>query len=283
MLRKIIALSVISVVVLVGVENLIAQEGTEEPQAEPTQRQRGRMERPRRRQVDSETRAGRRAEAMRERRQQEGADKIEAMKKKSQQEAPWEGTPRGRMNRGPQQSRRGPNPPVPQMFGRWYRGWQGRGRRVWGPGLQGRGLGRWGRDYWAQGICPYCQRGICPWYQVFQGRGRGAWGRGWQGRGMGVWGRGFQGRGMGGWGRGFQGRGMGGWGRGFQGRRMDRPGLGMPPSPDIRPFPPDSPEGEDVLVPAPPVQRRGMGRRGRALQEPNAPEPGPRGPGRRFD
>jgi len=54
------------------------------------------------------------------------------------------------------------------------------------------------------------------------------------------------------------------------------------PQPDVKPLPPDSPE-EDVSVPAPPMQRRGMGRRGRALQEPNAPEPGPRDPGRRID
>ena len=69
---------------------------------------------------------------------------------------------------------------------------------------------------------------------------------------------------------------MGQWGQGFQGRGMNRPGLGMPP-PDVRPLPPNSPE-EDVLVPTPPMQRRGMGRRGRDLPEPNAPEPGPRGP-----
>ena len=70
----------------------------------------------------------------------------------------------------------------------------------------------------------------------------------------------------------------------MQRRGMNRPGPGMP-QPDVRPFPPESPEGEDVLVPAPPMQRRGMGRGGRALQEqePNAPEPGPRGPGRRVN
>jgi len=121
-------LSIITAVVLIGVEKLIAQEGTDEPQTEPGQRQvqeyrprqRGRMERPRRQQVDSEERAGR-AEAMRERRKQEGADKIEVMRKNRQQEAlqrnrrqetAQKGAPNGRISREPQQSRPGQNLPM---------------------------------------------------------------------------------------------------------------------------------------------------------------------------
>jgi len=253
MLRKIITLSIITAVVLIGVENLIAQEATDKSQTEPGQRQRGRVEQFRGQQMDSETRAGRRTEAMRGRRRQEGADKIEAMKKERRQEAAQKGTPRGRVGRRPQRTRPGQNRPMQQMLGRWNRGRQGRGMGRWGRGVQGRGMGRWGRG--------------------FQGRGMGGWGRGLQGRGICPWGRGFQGRGM-----------MGGVDRGFQGRGMSRRGLGMPLTPDVRPFPQNPPQ-EDVLRPAPPMQRRGMGRRGRALQEPNAPEPGPRRrrPGRRVD
>ena len=141
--------------------------------------------------------------------------------------------------------------------------------------------------------------------QGFQGRGMmGRGGQGFQGRGMGRPGPGMppppdvarpdppmppededvvrlmppmQRRGMGRWG---QGRGMtGGWGRG-----MGRPGPGMAPPPDVaRPGPPMPPEDEDAVRPMPPMQRRGMGRRGRDLPEPEAIEPGPRGSGRRVD
>ncbi len=74
---------------------------------------------------------------------------------------------------------------------------------------------------------------------------------------------------MGRGGQGFQGRGMMGRGgqEGFEPRGMGRPGSGIPPTPDVRPFPQKSPE-EDVLRPAPPMRGRGMGRG----------FPGPRGP-----
>jgi len=65
----------------------------------------------------------------------------------------------------------------------------------------------------------------------------------------------------------------------FQGRGMGRQGPDMPPLPDVRPFPPGSPEGEDVFIPAPPMQRRGMGGRGMGMQQPPVMEPfGPDAP-----
>ncbi len=95
-------------------------------------------------------------------------------------------------------------------------------------------------------------------------------------------GQGFPPRGMGrrGAGRGMMGRG----GQGFQGRGMGRPGSDMAPPPDVaRPGSPMPPKDEDAVRPMPPMQRRGMGRRGRDLPEPEAVEPGQRRPGRRVD
>ena len=261
MLKKIITLSIVAVVVLIGVENLVAQEGTDRPKADPgqeqvlegQQRQRDRAQQFRRRRADSEVEstpaeamrkrrqqealqalqrkwqqeAAKNAEALRKERQQEAAKKIEAiqkkrqqeaLKKKRQQEAAKKGAPRGRMSREPQQPRPGQNLPMQQMFGRWNRGWQGRGMGRWGRGFQGRGIGRWG-----------------------------------QGRGM-----------------------TGGWGRGFQGRGMGRLDPDMQPFPDVRPFPPKSPEDEDVLIPMPPMQRRGMGRPGPGMPpRPDVARPDP--------
>ncbi len=144
MLKKIITLSIVTVVVLIGVENLIAQEGTDEPQTEPRQRQvqegrqrqRGQTEQPRRQQVDGEAQA-KRAEAMQmkrlqealqKKRQQEAAKKAETLggrvqrellQKKRQQEAAKKGAPKGRISREPQQTRPGQNRPMQQMFGGW--------------------------------------------------------------------------------------------------------------------------------------------------------------------
>ena len=143
MFKKIITLSVVAVVVLIGVENLIAQEGTDEPQTEPRrrqvqegrQRQRSRIEQPRRQQVDSEAQAKRaeamrmkrRQEALQKKRQQEAAKKAETLRgrvqrellqKKRQQEAAKKGAPRSRISREPQQTRPGQNRPMQQMFGR---------------------------------------------------------------------------------------------------------------------------------------------------------------------
>ncbi len=225
MLKKIITLSIVTVVVLIGVGNLIAQEGTGEPQTEPRQRrvqegrqrQRGRIEQPRRQQVDNEAQA-KRAEAMRMKRrqealqkkiQQEAAKKAEALRgrvqrellqKKRQQEAAKKGAPKGRISRGPQQTRRGQNLPMQQMFGRWLdeltKAYRDNDRKKMGQLLR----------------------------KMQQARAT-----------AGQRGPGFQSRGMGGWGRDFQGRGMmGRGGRGFQDRRMGRrPGPRFPgPKPE---------------------------------------------------
>ncbi|NQT02381.1 MAG: hypothetical protein HQ580_10175, partial [Planctomycetes bacterium] len=202
MLKKIIILSIVTAVVLIGVENLIAQEQTDTPQQEPRPRrmqgprqgQRGRIERPRGQQAENEAQAKlaeamrmkRRQEALKKEKQQEAArKKAEVMRMKRQQGTAQEGAPQGRMGRS-QQSRPARNKPMQQMFG-------GRGR-----GFQGRGMGGWNRRYQCEGLCPCCQRGMCPWYEGFSGRGMmGQGGRGFQGRGMmGRGGPGFRGRGM---------------------------------------------------------------------------------------
>ena len=270
MLKKIITLSIVTAIVLIGVENVIAQEGTDVPEQMQRRRQ------------GQEGRPGQRDRAPQFRRQQEdreapakGAEtdkKIEAVRMKRQQTLAQKGTPRDRMGRRSQQSRSGRNQPMQQMFGRRARG------------LQGRGIGGWNRRYQCEGLCPWCQRSMGGWGRGFQGRGmmsrggpgfrgRGMMGRGgqgFQGRGMmGRGGQGFQGRGMmGRGGQGFQGRGMGGWGQGFRGRgMMGGQGPGMPTKPDVRPYPPKPPQ-EDILRPAPPMQRRGMGR-----PDPDMPTP----------
>ncbi len=72
-------------------------------------------------------------------------------------------------------------------------------------------------------------KGMSRWGRGYQRGGIGGWGQGFQGRGMRGLGRGLQGRGrgMGGWGRGYQRGGIGGWGQGFQGRGMRGLGRGL--------------------------------------------------------
>jgi hypothetical protein len=264
MLKKIITLSIITAVVLIGVENVIARERTDVPEQRPRRRQgqegrpgqRGRAQQFRGRQSNNEAPA-------------KGAEtdkKIEAMRKKRQQALEQKGTPRDRVGRRSQRSRPGRNQLMQQMFG-------GRAR-----GLRGRGIGGWSRRYQCEVLCPWRQRSMGGRGRGFQGRGmmgRGGWsfqGRGMMGRGgqdflgrgmMGRGGQGFLGRGMmGRGGQGFRGRGMDGWGQGFRGRgMMGGQGPGMSAVPDVRPYPPKPPQ-EDILRPAQPMQRRGMGRRG---------------------
>lgn len=253
MLKKIVTLSIVIVVVLIGVENLIAQEGTGEPQTEPRQRQvqegrqrqRGRTEQPRRQQVDSEAQA-KRAEAMRmkrlqealqKKRQQEAAKKAgtlrervqrELLQKKWQQsrkgrlpaEAAKKGAPKGRISREPQQTRPGQNRPMQQMFGRYLdeltKAYRDNDRKKMGQLLRKM---QQLRQKLQQARATAGQRG--PGF-----RGRDIMGRG---------GRGFPPRGMGGWGRGYPGGGiMSRGGRGFQDRRMGRrPGPRFPgPKPE---------------------------------------------------
>ncbi len=251
MLKKIITLSIVTVILLIGVENVIAQEGTDVPEQKSRRRQ-GQEGRPRQRGRAQQFSGQQEKDSESQAKRTEIDKKIEAMRKNRQQALAQKGTPRGRVGRRQQQTRPGRNQPMQQMFG---------GR---GPGFQGRGMGGWNRGYQCGGLCPCCQRGMCPWYEGFSGRGMGGRGRGFRGRGMmGRGGQGFQGRGMGAWSPGFQGRGMGRWGQGFRGRGMGRPGPDMP-----------SPQG-------PPMQgrcmmdRRGPGFRGRGM---GWGFPGPRGP-----
>ncbi len=279
MLRKIITLSIVTVVVLIGVENLIAQEGAGEPQTEPRQRQvpvsawlrkashdgqegrqrqRGRIEQPRRQQVDSEAQA-KRAEAMRMKRRQEALQKKRQQSRKGRlpAEAAKKGAPKGRISREPQQTRRGQNRPMQPMFGGWLdeltKAYRDNDRKKMGQLLR----------KMQQARATAGQRG-----PGFRGRdimGRG--GRGFPPRGMGGWGRGYPGGGiMNRGGRGFQDGGMGGWGRGFQGRDiMSRGGQGFPPrgmgrrERDL----PEPKEDEDVIRP---MQRRSMSGWGRGFQ-----------------
>ncbi|MBC8471653.1 MAG: hypothetical protein H8D56_19500, partial [Planctomycetes bacterium] len=185
MLKKIITLSIVTAILLIGVENIIAQEGTDNPEQGQRRRQ------------GQEGRAGQRGRAQQFRGQQEkdsespakGAEtdrKIGAMEKKRQKALTQKGTPRDRVGRRSQQSRPWRNQPMQRMFG-------GRGR-----GFQGRGMGGWNRRYQYEGLCPCCQRFMGGMGRSFQGRGMmGQGGPGFQGRGMmGQGGPGFQGRGM---------------------------------------------------------------------------------------
>ena len=186
-------LSILVAIPLMGAESLLAQEGQDSPKSGPKQKQ------------VLENRQRPRVQAQQPRRQRPGREALTGpvggMRSRPGRE-PGLG-PMEAGSREPQpvrvRQRRSPQ----QMFGRWGRGFQGRGMS-----------GGWGRGF--QG------RGICRWGQGFQGRGMGGWGRGFQGRGICRWGRGFQGRGM-----------SGGWGRGIQGSGIGRPGPGMPPPPRI--------------------------------------------------
>lgn len=256
MLKKIITLGVVTAVVLIGIENVIAQEGTDVPEQIPRSRQ-GREGRPRQRSLTRQFSGQQQKDSEALVKGAETDRNIEAMRKKRQQMLEQKGTRRERMGRRLQQTRPRRNQPMPRMFG---------GRRR---GFQGRAMGGWRRGYQCVGLCPCCQIGMCPWYGDFSGRGIG-------GRVQSFRGRGMIGRGN----RGFQGRGMGRWDQGFQPQGMGRPGAGMPPTPDVRPFPQNPPK-EDVLIPAPPMQRRGMmGRRGQGFRGRGMGWgfPGPRGP-----
>ena len=264
MLKKVITLSIVTAVLLIGVENSIAQEGTGDPEQGRRRRQdqegrpgqRGRAQQFREQQEkDSNSQANRTeamrkrqeaarkiTEAMRQKAQQEAKKKIEAMRKKRQQALAQKGTPgsRGRMGRRSQQFYPWRNQPMQRMFGARERGFQSRGNV------------RRGRRFQCESLCPCCQRSMAGRWRGFQGRGMmGRGGPGFQGRGMmGQGGAGFRGRGM-----------MDRGGPGFQGRGMMGRGPGMPPTPGVKPFPWESPE-EDILIPAPPMRGRGMMNRG---------------------
>ena len=133
MLKKIITLSIVTAVVLIGVENLIAQEQTDTPRQQPRRRQgqeglpgqRGRAQQfSGQQEKDSESQA-KRTEAMRKRAEAAGK-KAEAMQQKRQKETAQKGAPQGRMGRS-QQSRPGRNQPMQRMTGRRNQRLKGRG------------------------------------------------------------------------------------------------------------------------------------------------------------
>jgi hypothetical protein len=287
MLKKIITLSIVTAVMLIGIENLIAQEQTDAPRQQPRRRQ------------GQEGRPGQKDPARQFRGQQSNSEapakgasvdkKIGAMRKKRQQALKQKGTPRDKVGRKSKQLRPWRNQPKRRMFGR-------RGRD-----LQGRGYGGWNRCYQCENLCPCCQRSMRGQGRGFQGRGgsgfqgRGMMGRGgpgFQGRGMmgrggpgfqgrGMMGRGgpnFQGRGM--MGRGgpdFQGKGTGGWGQGFRPQGMGRPDPDMstPPGPPMQRRGMGQSGSDMPSPPGPPMQPRGMGRRGGGSPSGRGPGPGP--------
>ncbi len=242
MLKKIV-LSIAAIVVLIGAENLIAQERRGSPKAKPKQKQvlRGRQRASReavRERADQVQQQRARREARRKR--------MENLRDKPQPIRPGQdqpGLPQGGVSAQPG-----------QMFGRWLNelteAYRANDREKMGQLL--RKMHQL-RQEWRE------IRG-----RGFQGRGIRRWGRGWQGRGIGRRGQIFQGRGM-----------LGRWGRGFQGRGIGRPGPGMPPPPlmekppmppeDVdRPSPPMPPE--DIRKPGPDMPPRGMGGWGRGFQ-----------------
>jgi hypothetical protein len=285
MLKKIITLSIVTAVLLIGVENSIAQEGTGNPEQGQRRRQ-GQEGRPGQRGREQHFRGRQEKDSESPAKGVVAEKKIEAMRKKRQQALESKGTPRNRdrMGRRSQQSRPGRNQPMQRMFG-------GRGRS-----FQGRGIGRRGQRYQCEGLCPCCQRGMSGMGRGFQGRGMmGRGGKGFQGRG----GKGFQGRGMmGQGGPGYRGRGMmGHGGPGYQGKgMMDQGGQGFQGKGMM------GGQGPDTLSPPEhPMQHRGMGRpdsnmpsppespmRGRGMGRPDSNIPSPpespmrgRGMGRR--
>ncbi|MDT8299971.1 MAG: hypothetical protein RQ760_00715, partial [Sedimentisphaerales bacterium] len=213
MFKKIITLSIVTAVLLIGIENSIAQEETGNPEQGQRRRQ-GQAGRPSQRGRAQQFRGQQEQDSDSPAKGVVAEKKIEAMRKNRRQALESKGTPgnRDRMGRRSQQSRPWRNKRMQRMFG-------GRGR-----GFQGRGIGRMGRGFQCPGLCPFCQRGMSGMRRGFQGRGMmGQGGPGFQGRGMmGQGGPGFQGRGMMNQGSpGFQGRGMMGQGSpGFQGRGM---------------------------------------------------------------
>ena len=188
MLKKIM-LGVVVVVLLVGAENLIAQERRGKPKAEP--KQKGPAEQFRRQRAGEE--AGRRdVEGMQQKPQQlrlgqvrpmqEGSGRLLDELTKAYRENDREKM--GQLLRKMHQTRKRLQQKN-AVAAKGERGFRGRP----GPGMQPpKGVGR-----------PR---------PPMSGRGMGRRGQGFQGRGMGGWGRGFQSRGMGGPGRGFRGRGM---------------------------------------------------------------------------
>jgi len=251
-MSKKIMLVIVAVILLLGAENLIAQERRDRPEAEP-ERVRALQQKPQQKPVREAVR--KRVEAVRGKLQQlrpeqEASGRLldELTKAYRENDREKMGQLIRKMNQlrqRVQKARVAPGERVRDLRGRPEAAQPGakkerperrkatpedtdrlgppmlrRGTGRWGQGMQGRGIG--GRGQGMQG------RGMGRRGQGFQGRGMGRWGQGMQGRGMGGRGQGFQGRGMGGLGRGFQGRGMGGLGRGFQGRGMGGWGRGVP-------------------------------------------------------
>ncbi len=257
MLKKTM-LGIVALILLVGAENLLAQERRGRPKAE--QEQKGPVEQLRRQRAGEE--AGRRdVEGMQQRRRQRVVrkakpERVKALQQKPQQLRPGQVRPMqegsGRLlDELTKAYRENDREKMGQLIRKMHqlrqRVRQGRAAAAEG----GRAL----RDMPSPAMPPEGRRprtvekprpptdedwprmqppedvdvvrplmpgrGMRGWGQGFQGRGMGGRGQGFRGRGMG---RGFQGRGMG---RGFQGRGIRGGGRGFQGRGMGM-GQGFP-------------------------------------------------------
>jgi len=254
MLKKIM-LVMAAAVVLIGVENLAAQEGRGRPEAEPQQRQA---------RQGWQSQRGQTQQPGRERTEQKAARRPTESRGTQTRQQPRVSREAGRSPadavRGrPQQFGRGQTPPSPAIQTRlagWLdeltkayrendrekmgqllrrmnearqrvqraRGALGerlrdlRGRAGAGQGLPGTNRGWPGIGQGRLGQlrgCPYGR------WQGLQRRGIGGWGQGTPDRGIGRPGQGFQHRG--GWGQGTPGRGIGGPGRGFQPRGMGAP------------------------------------------------------------
>jgi hypothetical protein len=232
MLKKIM-LSIVAAVVLIGAEDLIAQERRGRPEARARQRQKGQAEQPRRQRTDREALREHAEQVQQQRATKEARrERMESLRGKPQPIRPGQNQPGFPQGGVPAQPG--------QMFGRW--------------------LDELTKAYRADDKEEMGQL-IKKMHQLRQ-RWQKVRGLGFQHRGMiGGWGRGFQGRGIGGWGHGWQGRGIGRRGQSFRGRDVGRPGPGIPPPSMEEPEPP-----EDVDRPSPPMPPRGMGGRGRGLQ-----------------
>ncbi|MBA7628989.1 hypothetical protein ES703_36486 [subsurface metagenome] len=262
-MSKKIMLGIVAVILLVGVENLIAQERKDRPKAEP--KQKGQVEQLRRQRAGEEAGRGR-VEGMQQRRRLRAVreaepERVKALQQKPQQKAVREAVRmrkrveavRGKL----QQLRPGQVRPMQEGAGRLLdeltKAYRENDREKMGqlirkmnqlrqrmqkaraaPGERVRDLR--GRPEAAQPGAKKERperRKATPKDTDRPGppmlrRGMGRWGQGMQGRGIGGRGQGFQGRGMGRLGRGFQGRGIGRLGRGFQGRGMGGLGQGVP-------------------------------------------------------
>jgi len=245
-MSKMVMLGIVAVILLVGAENLIAQEERDRPEAE--QEQKGQVEQLRRPRAGEE--AGRaRMGGMQQRRRLMAVREVEPERVRALQQTPQrlgqdrpiqEGAGR-LLDELTKAYRENDMEKMGQLIRKMHQ-FRQRVQKVMGapieagPDVRGRpGVAqpdakkeRLERRKAAPAVMekpgpPIMRRGMGGWGQGMQGRGIGGWGQGMRGRGMMM-----QGRGMGGWGRGFQGRGrgMGGLGRGLQGRGRGMGGLG---------------------------------------------------------